>query len=226
VSLEADIEPPPGELAPREIMERVEAAGGLFVFSHPNGPWPAVYADDALLETMQGMRGIEIYSGALERLPGEAKATDRWDRLLTRGWRLFGHATDNTHKADEDSFIAWNQVQWPREEMPTAPGLIRALAEGRFYASTGVTISRLGVEDDGSRVFVESDADEVRWVAHRGVIAKKVRNGSANLTIDEVPQLAAVKHFFGGATGAEFVRAECLGRGGDAAWTQPFWTAN
>ena len=67
-------------------MDRVEE-GGLFVFDHPN--WtPIEDATDELLLSMQGMRGMEIYCGVIERLSGVALATDRWDRLLSRGWRL------------------------------------------------------------------------------------------------------------------------------------------
>lgn len=74
---------PPKTLTPREIMGQVHAAGGLFVFDHPNWvPWPD-YASDDVLDTLEGLRGIEVYTGVIERLPGEAKATDRWDRLLS-----------------------------------------------------------------------------------------------------------------------------------------------
>ena len=214
---------PPKTLTPREIMNQVRAAGGLFVFDHPNWmPWPE-YATDELLDTMEGLRGIEIYTGVIERLPGEAKATDRWDRPLSKGWRVFGHGTDDQHE-DADQFVAWNQVQWPLEENITAAGIVQALAEGRFHASTGVAISRLGASQDGKVLTVESDADEIRWITCGGRLAKKTVEGHSQLSIAEFAgspggkQLLEVEPAL-----AVYVRAECLGHGNAAAWTQPFW---
>ena len=73
--------------------------------------------------------GMEIYTGVIERLPGEAKATDRWDRLLSKGWRVFGHGTDDQHRP-EDQFLAWNCVPWPLDTPITATGIVAALAAG------------------------------------------------------------------------------------------------
>ena len=221
--LGADRELPANRLAPREIMQRVHAAGGLFIWDHPNWrPWPD-YTTDSLLDTMAGMRGMEIYTGVIEPLSGEAKATDRWDRLLSKGWRVFGHGTDDQHAAAH-YFIAWNQVQWRTGEPVTAAGILAALVEGRFYASTGVTIHRAGTTGDGKSVVVESDADEVRWIIRDGMIIKKVSDGSCCLTMDEFVRLLVLCRLEGGdPVAALYVRAECLGRGNAAAWTQPFW---
>lgn len=172
---------------------------------------------------MEGLRGMEIYTGVIERLPGDAKATDRWDRLLSKGWRVFGHGTDDQHER-VDFFIAWNCVQWPQAEPVTPDGIVAACATGRFYASTGVTIHRAGVSDDGRRVTVESDADEIHWIIRDGIIANKVKNRISSVTMDEFAQWPSVPQAnAGGPTQAIYLRAECLGRGSAAAWTQPFW---
>jgi len=221
--LGADHVPPPRELTPREIMEQVEEAGGLFIFDHPNWkPWPD-YATDEHLDTMEGMRGMEIYTAVIERLTGEAKATDRWDRLLAKGWRVFGHATDDQHRPD-DCFIAWNCVQWREGEPLSAEGIVEALASGRFYASTGVTIHRVGVAHEGQCVVVESDADEIHWITRGGIIVKKVQGGQSTLSMTDFAELPDTPLTESGSpTQAIYVRAECLGRGSAAAWTQPFW---
>lgn len=202
-------------------MEQVHAAGGLFIFDHPNWRPRPDYATDALLDTMEGMRGMEIYTGVIERLKGEAKATDRWDRFLSKGWRVFGHGTDDQHRPD-DYFIAWNCVQWPQDEPAAPEGIVAALSAGRFYVSTGVTISRVGVSENGRRVTVESDADEIRWIVRDSVMVRKVRGGQSSLTMDEFAECPDVP---GGPKEAIYVRAECLGHGNAAAWTQPFWIA-
>ena len=212
---------PAGELAPAEIMARVHERGGLFVFDHPNwAPRPG-YATDELLATMEGLKGMEVYCGVIERLQGQALATNRWDRLLSLGWRVFGHGTDDQHEPG-DRFVAWNCVQFPDDAPVTPAAIVRALAEGRFYASTGVTIEAVGTDRDGAVARVASDADEVRWVSRAGIVVKKERGGAGAIGIDEVmdgvPDSEASL-----CADALYVRAECLGRGNASAWTQPFW---
>ena len=132
----ADREFPEGKLEPKAIMEQVHAAGGLFVYNHPNWrPWPD-YTTNDLLDTMEGLKGMEIYTGIIERLPGYALATDRWDYLLSKGWHVFGHATDDQHDS-RDHFVAWNCIQWKAEDKINPHGIVKALEQGRFYASTG-----------------------------------------------------------------------------------------
>lgn len=210
---------PPRQLTPRAMMDQVHAAGGLFIFDHPNWRVRPDYATDELLESLPGLRGIEIYCGVIERMAGEAKATDRWDRLLSKGWQLFGHATDDQH-APDDYFIGWNQVQWPLDTPVTAPGIVTALATGRFYASTGVTIHRLGVSADGQTIQVAADADEIRWLTYEGRIFKKSRQPEAQLTVAEFMQNKVVRPL---TDHVPYVRIECLGRGNALAWSQPFW---
>jgi hypothetical protein len=209
---------PARKLTAAQIMQAVDAAGGLFVFYHPN--WKPVpdYATYDLLDSMEGLRGMEIYCGVIERLSGEAKATDRWDRLLSRGWRVWGHGTDDQHNAT-DRFIAWNCVQWPMTAPVDAAGIIDALSNGRFYASTGVTIHHTGTVDEGQTCVVESDADEVPWIGNGGVILKKMGGGSARLTVAELQQADL-------PDGERYARAECLGAGAAFAWTQPFWAGS
>lgn len=210
---------PPRQLTPIEILEQVQAAGGLFIFDHPNWRVRPDYATDELLNGLPGLRGIEIYCGVIERLAGEAKATDRWDRLLSKGERVFGHATDDQHEPG-DYFIGWNQVQWPQETPITAAGIVEALATGRFYASTGVTMHSVGVSTDGQTIHVASDADEIRWITHEGRILKKSRQGEDTLEMAEFTRNKVARSLAGRAT---YVRIECLGHGNAAAWSQPFW---
>ena len=167
---------------------------------------------------MEGMRGMEIYCGVIERLSGQARATDRWDRLLSKGWRVFGHGTDDQHEP-RDYFVAWNCVQWPTDEAPSPEGIIGALKTGRFYASTGVTIHRAGADEEGASVLVEADADEIHWIIRDSVIIKKARGGKSRLSMDDLARLSGLDD----QKEVMYLRAECLGEGNRSAWTQPFW---
>jgi hypothetical protein len=205
---------------PKQIMDRVHQSGGLFIFDHPNWKPFQDYATDQLLDSMEGIKGIEIYTGVIERLYGQALATDRWDYLLSKGWKVFGHGTDDQHH-QRDQFIAWNCVQWADSQVINPKGVIAALSEGRFYASTGVSISNIETRDDNQCISVDSDGDEIHWISRNGVILKKVNGGSSSLTMKELrehPNLPKKD-----LSEAIYVRIECLGRGNRIAWSQPFW---
>ena len=217
--LGADRELPARAWTPERIMGAVHAAGGLFIYDHPNWlPWPN-YTTDAHLDAMVGLRGMEIYTGVIERIVGEAKATDRWDRLLGKGWRVYGHATDDQHDR-MDYFLAWNCVQWPSDERVNWRGIVDACSSGQFYASTGVTVDRVGVGSGGQEIVIDSDADEIWWFIRDGAIAHKTVGGACVVTMDDFRHWPDVS---GAPEKALYVRAECLGRGHAAAWTQPFW---
>jgi hypothetical protein len=218
--LGADREMPARSWTPKQIMDAAHDAGGLFIYDHPNWRPRPDYTTDELLDTMHGLRGMEIYTGVIERLPGEAKATDCWDRFLSKGWRVFGHGTDDQHDL-VDFFIAWNCVQWPQDEPVTSQGIVAACNTGRFYASSGVTITSVGVSEDGQQILIESDADEIRWIIRDGIIAHKVEGGRSVVTMDDLLQWPAIPD--ADPAQALYLRAECLGHGNKAAWTQPFW---
>ena len=213
---------PKAQLTPREIMDWAHAAGGLFIFNHPNWlPFPD-YATDDLLDTLEGLRGIEIYTGVIRRSEGSPLATDRWDRLLTRGWRVFGHATDDQHCAG-DQFIAWNCVQWHGDSAPDAGGLVVALSQGRFYASTGVEISSIAAVDGGSTVTVSSDGDELRWITSGGSVFKTTPSGNGRCSAGECLDAARETSPDSGTGPGAYLRVECHRKDGATAWSQPFW---
>lgn len=218
--LGADRVLPAYSLTPSEIMDSVHQAGGLCIFNHPNFKPFHEYATDQMLDSMEGIKGIEIYTGVIERLFGQALATDRWDYLLSKGWKVYGHATDDQHER-VDQFIAWNCVQWPDSQAIDPEGIVAALSEGRFYASTGVSISKIESKDNNQCISIESDADEVHWISRNGVVLKKVNGGSSTLTMKELRENPRLHNKE--LSEAFYVRIECLGHGNKSAWSQPFW---
>ena len=71
-------------------------------------------------------------------------------------------------------------------------------------------------------VCIESNADEVHWVTRDGIIVKKDRTGNSCLSWQEFGTIASHLHRHDPRE-ALYLRAECLGHGNRAAWTQPFW---
>ena len=217
--------PGKGALSLSGVLAFVQARGGLFICDHPN--W--LYRPDRLhapaeeLLATESLPAIEIYTGVIERLRGNPYSLDVWDRLLTAGRRVFGHATDDQH-ASIDRFLGWNSVQWPIDREPTPEGIIATLAAGRFVASTGVAIASIGVAGDGTVISVESDARLIRWIVSGGVLAEVTQGGVGTLRLTDIPSLDRVAWSrFSTPGDARYVRVECVGDRGTMAWSQPFF---
>jgi len=200
-----------GAVPPHEDRQRVVDAidddSGFAVPAHPN--WQAAFSHwpHADLERIGGFAGIEIYNGLIEQHPGAATATDRWDRLLADGRRVWGFANDDAHRPWEVA-RGWNVVQVERR---TPAAVLAALAEGRFYASTGVTVRSIDVS--GGAITVETaDADRIEFVSDAGRVQRVVDGPAATCRIPD--------HLVHGSN-AGYVRAECYGAGGERAWLQP-----
>ena len=189
----------------QRVIDEVRAAAGFAIMNHPNWQEHFDHCPLAKLQAWDGYAGIEIYNGVIGRLHGSPYATDKWDMLLAAGRRVWGFANDDSHAAEGDIGLGWN-VAYVTD--PTPAGVINALAAGRFYASTGVTISDIAV--DGRRIRIEAP-DARRIVALTDVGRRLAVSDDSDIEI-ECPQ------------GARYVRFECWGDGEQFAWTQPFWS--
>jgi len=195
------------------VVDAVREEEGIAVPAHPN--WQASFAHwpQSELERIEGYAGIEIYNGLIENHPGAASATDRWDQLLSAGRRVWGFANDDSHRPWEVA-RAWNVVQLEAGDgSPDPSAIVDALAAGRFYATTGVSVRDVAVS--GGRLRVETAAaDRIRLVSDHGVVQQTAAGPSATFRVPD--QLVHRSEH-------SYVRVECLGRGGDAAWLQPMF---
>jgi hypothetical protein len=123
--------------------------------------------------------------------------------LLRTGRHVWGYANDDSHAETGDVELGWNMVDAP-DRSPKA--IIDSLATGRFYASTGVTIT--GIHVDGMRITIET-ADAERIVALRDTARRHAVADARSITGEVPPD-------------ATYMRFECWGRGERFAWTQPF----
>ena len=191
-------------LAPRQlVIDRVAAGAGLAVIPHPN--WLSEF-DGTKITQMQewvGYHGLEIYNGLIGRLQGSPYCTNKWDLLLSQGRRLWGFANDDSHN-DDDIGNGWNVV-CARER--SVSGIRAAFKAGRFYASSGVEISRIAVR--GGRVTVETE--NARRIGAVSTLGRRVA-----ISDDSAIVLDLQEEW-------QYVRFECWGDGEQFAWTQPFW---
>ncbi|MBN1808276.1 MAG: CehA/McbA family metallohydrolase [Planctomycetes bacterium] len=190
----------------RKVIGEVAAKGGFVICNHPNWQGHFNHFPQEMLEELQGYSGIEIFNGCIKRLHGSPLATDRFDRLLTAGRKIWGHGVDDAHRPT-DVGNAWDVVLVNEK---SAGAVLSALAAGAFYASTGVTISDIKV--CGSTLHVTAaDAEKMVVVTDGGMIAAE--HWGSEIIYELTPDIET------------YVRVECYGRGDMMAWTQPFYVS-
>ncbi len=190
----------------QKAIDDTDDNGGFIILNHPNWGWPEPFnhIPQEQLENLQGYIGLEIYNGSVTRVPGSPYATNRWDMLLSRERRLWGFANDDSHRATGDVGLGWNCVYLKDE---TARGVLEALMDGRFYASTGVEIVDIQVKD--SRIdLITRNANRIVALQDNGKRFDQIDSDTISI---EAP------------SDATYVRFECWGSGEAFAWTQPFF---
>ena len=191
---------------PRQaIIDAINAQGGIAILAHPN--WGKTFChwqqDD--LVALQGYAGIEVFNGNILRDDGSPLASDRWDRLLSQGRKVWGYATDDTHN-EQDIANGWTMVL---ADDATPDAILKALRDGRCYASSGVFLEAIEVDGEVIRI-VTRNADRIAFVGPYGRWLSWVDASRAEYRVQ-------------GDEG--YVRVEAYGSRGSVAWTQPFWTA-
>ena len=190
----------------RKVLAAINRGRGFAVINHPNWHEDFNHCSFEKLAAWQGYLGIEIYNGTIGRLHGSPYATDKWDRLLTSGRRVWGFAHDDSHLPKDDVGLGWLMVA-ARER--SVAGIMEALWRGAFYASTGVNIKTIEVR--GSRIRLHA-SNAARVVA--------LRDTGRRIAQVDGPTLSVTM-----PSDATYLRFECYGRGEARAWTQPFFPA-
>ncbi len=190
------------------VINGITRENGMAIIAHPN--WLSAFEGSTIgqLREWVGYEGLELFNGLIGRLPGTRYCTNKWDMLLSDGRLLWGFANDDCH-TNEDAEQGWNMV-YSRSRSPKA--ILDAIRAGRFYASSGVTISKIAAK--GPRIRIETeDAARIVAVTNSGVRLAQV--DAAAMTVD-----------FPDSNHSTYVRFECWGTGEAMAWTQPFWAVD
>lgn len=133
-------------------ISQVLIQGGIPIVNHPNFDW-ALGANDVmdardapLLEVASAHPYVHSAGNALH--PGHERL---WDIALTSGARIMGVAVDDVHRFDVSGYPlalpghAWVQAFGDHAD---ETHLCAALAQGRLYSSTGITLKRIAVTED------------------------------------------------------------------------------
>ena len=187
----------------QKVIDEINAGTGFAIVNHPNTGADFDKCPLELMQAWKGYAGLEIFNANGLRSAGSAYATNKWDILLSQGRRLWGIASDDYHRP-QDAGQGWLMAY---VKTRSRDGVLGALRQGRFYASTGVTINRITVE--GLHVRIETH-DAYRIVA--------LCDGTRGFALVDDHVLEAYV-----PDDATYIRFECWGIGERFAWTQPFW---
>lgn len=149
------------------LKQREETGVPMFPhINHPNFGW-AITVEDMI--SLKGERFFEVYNGhplvhnyGDSTRPGTEAMWDKINMAYANRHQplMFGLATDDSHNyhqfglAFANAGRGWVMVQAKNLD---AESIIEAMEAGRFYASTGVTLSKLLVEDNELTIQIEAE---------------------------------------------------------------------
>lgn len=129
-----------------KYVAEMKEKGFLACYNHPY--WSLQDARD--YRNLQGFWAMEIYNYGCEQEGLYGYNPQAYDEMLRAGQEIFCVATDDNHDvypigtAGNDSFGGFTMIQ--ADEF-SYEGVIRAMKEGRFYASMGPEIRALEIKD-------------------------------------------------------------------------------
>lgn len=201
----------------QENVDAIREVEGVPHINHPNFRW-SFGAEE--LRQIEGDRLLEIWNGHPtvhnEGGGGTLSVEEIWDVLLTGGKRIYGIAVDDAHHFQgeftpdrSNPGRGWVAVRAPRLD---ASALMESLEAGHFYASTGVALDDVLVDDTSIEVHIAQDRDFRYSTTFIG------RSGEVLHVTDDNP----ARYEVSGDPG--YVRARVRNSRGDIAWTQPVFT--
>ncbi|MBN1900994.1 CehA/McbA family metallohydrolase [Candidatus Sumerlaeota bacterium] len=125
----------------RDLIDMVRSQGGLAVIAHPS--WNGVTWFD-LKDVAGDLMGLEVYNTGCDMEIARGFSEVQWDDLLSRGFKIWGLAVDDTHRYYKDHAKGWVMV---KAASKTPTDIRQALEKGHFYASIGPSFYDLQMEE-------------------------------------------------------------------------------
>jgi len=186
-------------------MQKWWQAGAFAFMAHPHWSLDAT----TTLEDMTYLPTVEVFNYATELEEGlRANSQMYWDRLLRKGRRVLGVATDDSHRPGKDSGGGWVMV---KAEALTAEAIVASLRAGRFYFSGGPALEHVYADPAGKL--------HVRCSPVRAIRALSVVGRSAQVKAEPGKTVTEAVLEWDWSK-APFVRVECVDDAGRTAWSQ------
>ncbi|MFC1693139.1 CehA/McbA family metallohydrolase [Candidatus Latescibacterota bacterium] len=194
-------------------IDLIRDAEGIVQICHPNFTW--AFGSEELLQ-VHGYYLLEIYNfhpivnnwgGG-----GMTSTEEIWDVLLSRGKKVYGVASDDTHSFKVFSPDHANPGKgWVcvRCDALTVENVISALSKGDFYFSSGVELNDIRVTEKSLTVDIKPSKNvkyTIEFIGKDGLI------------LDRQFESVSLYRFSGEE---KYVRARIVDSNGRGAWTQP-----
>ena len=196
-------------------IDAIRDAGGISCINHPSWKW--AFDHEPIIKT-HGASLIEVFNAATQcnnypiPVPGFLSPSQVWDNVLSAGVPIFGVASDDSHHYHDFSPDMDNPGRgWVMVESNglETEAVVEAMAEGRFYSSTGVFLSELRASVDEVSLKIRRKADSIFLTRFIG----------GNGTVHDEQVGREVSYRPNGDEG--YVRAHVMSSNGLQAWTQP-----
>lgn len=188
--------------------EAIQRADGLPVIDHPNGLLSAALTAHEIGSVAQVWH-FEVCCADYRGGSGRPSTEEIWDEILSSGRQLFGIAADDAHLfggESKDPGSAWIMV---RADELTPAAILGAIGAGDFYATTGVELLDLTVDDRGLCMEISGTEDygfRTFFIGRGGAILKRDESASPSYRFQPADQ---------------YVRARIERSDGALAWIQP-----
>lgn len=199
---------PWGERLPiQAAVDRMRATQGLVMLAHPY--WSGQMSKDLL--HLEGCFGLEVYNGGCEVDDAKGFSAVHWDDLLAAGRYCYGLATDDAHwrSGTKDAGLGW---VWVRAAELTEEAILDALAQGRFYASSGPEIYDLALDPEQRIASVRCSPSTAIDFVGNSYYSHRV-SAPHNQTLTEATHKLR--------DGQRYLRVACQDEQGHWAWSNP-----
>jgi hypothetical protein len=194
----------------------IRGVGGVPHINHPNFGWAIsteqlrLVQNDRLFEVFNGHPRVHNVGGG-----GSPSPEEMWDLILSNEKLIYGIAVDDAHHfkgefEPERSNPGRGWVMVHASEL-SAVGILEAMENGNFYASTGVTLSDYSVTAEGIKISI-AEQPSFKYTTYF------IGDGGKLLNPAYGP---AISYRFRGAE--KYVRARVQDSMGHMAWTQPVY---
>lgn len=185
------------------IIEYFGQHGNVTLYGHPY--WSKV--DSSEIKYLQGLIGMEIYNHGSEFWGNNGNSETYFDHFLFVRNRTYCFATDDAHDLTEHSLGGFIMV---KTKEFTHKGIMQAIIDGSFYASSGPLIHDFYVKDGVAKVTCAPCERIYFQTPHRG-----------GQFFSETGDLTEGEFVLNGDE--EYIRVTICDEKGRKAWTQPIW---
>ncbi len=199
--------------SPQSMINLLRERNNSVILCHP--VWSRLVPED--FKDLDGYFAFEVYNHLSEKKWHQGLSDIYWESLLMSGKKIWGVATDDAHHKHcniKEQGGGWVMV---KADALTGRDIMKSLLSGKFYSSSGPTISVFEVIN--GTVYVEcSPVKEIHFMTNtRGISVP----GGIQVPVPCNNAITSAEHKLKGDE--NYIRVECVDSSGRTAWSNPIF---